>query len=229
MDKQGNGLEIDQSNMGRCRSLGNVFTEDKFRHMCILSGCDYLASVIRKMGQYLKMNLVIPEQYVEGFVRADNTFLYQLVFDPVRRKVVPLNPYLEHIDPASLGYAGLNLGDDKGLQMALGNLDINTMERIDDFNPDKPIPQVSDHSTFLIFGLRRPPSTRGKERIVSLGGLRLFSRELQAKRPREGEPLNTLFLHRKNVSTHHIPMKPMFSVLLFTLVCYRFNPVYEIE
>lgn len=29
--------------------------------------------------------------------------------------------------------------------MALGNLDINTMERIDDFSPDKPIPQVLDH------------------------------------------------------------------------------------
>ena len=45
MDKQGNGLEIDQNNLGRCRSLGNIFTEEKFRHMCILSGCDYLASL----------------------------------------------------------------------------------------------------------------------------------------------------------------------------------------
>ncbi|KAG7222246.1 hypothetical protein INR49_016404, partial [Caranx melampygus] len=166
MDKQGNGLEIDQSNLGRCRSLGNVFTEEKFRFMCILSGCDYLPSlhgiglgkackllrlakdpdilkVIRKMGQYLKVSLVVPEQYIEGFTRANNTFLYQLVFDPVRRKVVPLNPYPEHVDPATLTYAGLNLGDDKGLQMALGNLDINTMERIDDFSPDKPIPQLS--------------------------------------------------------------------------------------
>ncbi|XP_031735229.1 exonuclease 1 isoform X2 [Anarrhichthys ocellatus] len=235
MDKQGNGLEIDQSNMGRCRSLGNIFTEEKFRYMCILSGCDYLASlhgiglgkackllrlakdpdilkVIRKMGQYLKMTLVIPEQYIEGFVRANNTFLYQLVFDPVRRKVVPLNPYAEHIDPATLSYAGLNLGDDKGLQMALGNLDINTMERIDDFSPDKPIPQLSkprsrswNHSpaptgpSVWSGGLKpaavapplsaaspdRLPSTRGKERIISLVGLRLSSRELQVKRPRE--------------------------------------------
>ncbi len=45
MDRQGNGLEIDQGNLGRCRSLGNVFTEEKFRYMCILSGCDYLASL----------------------------------------------------------------------------------------------------------------------------------------------------------------------------------------
>lgn len=59
------------------------------------------------MGQYLKMNLVVPEPYVEGFVKANNTFLYQLVFDPVRRKVVPLNPYPENMDPATLSYAGL--------------------------------------------------------------------------------------------------------------------------
>uniref|UniRef100_A0A3Q3ANL0 Exonuclease 1 n=1 Tax=Kryptolebias marmoratus TaxID=37003 RepID=A0A3Q3ANL0_KRYMA len=239
MDKQGNGLEIDQSNLGRCRSLGNVFTEERFRYMCILAGCDYLPSlhgiglgkackllrlakdpdilkVIRKMGQYLKMNLVVPEQYVEGFVKANNTFLYQLVFDPVRRKVVPVNPYPEHIDPATLSYAGLNLEEDKGLDMALGNLDINTMERIDDFNPDKPSVQrckarssswngspASAGPSIWSTGFTpasagspppprcpaaspdRPPSTRGKERVIGLDGLKLPSRELQVKRPRE--------------------------------------------
>ncbi|XP_042290354.1 exonuclease 1 isoform X1 [Thunnus maccoyii] len=242
MDKQGNGLEIDQSNLGRCRSLGNVFTEEKFRHMCILSGCDYLASlhgiglgkackllrlakdpdilkVIRKMGQYLKMSLVVPEQYIEGFTRANNTFLYQLVFDPVRRKVVPLNPYPEHVDPATLSYAGLNVGDDKGLQMALGNLDINTMERIDDFSPDKPMTQpskprscswnASPASTGPSIWSRsfrpasaappqpaaspdRPLSTRGKERVVHLDGLRLPCRELQVKRPRDDSSISDL-------------------------------------
>lgn len=240
MDKQGNGLEIDQSNLGRCRSLGNVFTEEKFRYMCILSGCDYLASlhgiglgkackllqlakdpdilrVIRKMGQYLKMSLVVPEQYIEGFVRANNTFLYQLVFDPVRRKVVPLNPYPEHTDPATLSYAGLHLGDDKGLQMALGNLDINSMERIDDFSPDKPLPQQSkgrSHSwnyspastgpSIWSRGFTpapaapaqpptspdRPPSTRGKKRVISLDGLRMPCRELQVKKPGEDSSIS---------------------------------------
>lgn len=58
------------------------------------------------MGQYLKMNLHIPEQYIEGFIRANNTFLYQLVFDPVARKVIPLNPYPEDMDVAKLSYAG---------------------------------------------------------------------------------------------------------------------------
>lgn len=45
MDKNGNGLEIDQKNLGRCASLGDMFTEEKFRYMCILSGCDYLPSI----------------------------------------------------------------------------------------------------------------------------------------------------------------------------------------
>uniref|UniRef100_H2L8Q1 Exonuclease 1 n=1 Tax=Oryzias latipes TaxID=8090 RepID=H2L8Q1_ORYLA len=225
MDKQGNGLEIDQGNLGRCRSLGNIFTEEKFRYMCILSGCDYLPSlhgiglgkackllrlakdpdilkVIKKMGQYLKMNLVVPEEYVEGFIRANNTFLHQLVFDPVQRKVIPLNPYPEHTDPASLSYAGLNPGDDRGLEMALGNLDFNTMERIDDFSPDNP--QQGKHRTNSWKGSpassggsiwsrgftpapppqaaaspHRPPPTRGQERVISVDRL------LQVKRPRE--------------------------------------------
>ncbi|XP_066527198.1 exonuclease 1 isoform X2 [Hoplias malabaricus] len=238
MDKQGNGLEIDQCHLGRCRSLGDVFTEEKFRYMCILSGCDYLASlygiglgkackllrmannpdilkVIKKIGQYLKMNITVPDEYIEGFVKANNTFLYQLVFDPINRKVVPLNPYPENIDPATLSYAGVSIGDGKGLEMALGNLDINTMERIDDFNPDAPptqllkaprsrswhdscesqsFPQGSIWRRGYVPGSSkpqtssspvRPPPMLGKEKLVSLQALKLPSREPQVKRPRD--------------------------------------------
>lgn len=63
--------------------------------------------VIRKMGHYLKMSLTVPAEYVEGFTRANNTFLYQLVFDPVGRKAVPLSPYPQHLDVGTLSYAGL--------------------------------------------------------------------------------------------------------------------------
>ncbi|XP_075042468.1 exonuclease 1 isoform X2 [Mixophyes fleayi] len=161
MDKLGNGLEIDQARFGMCKHLGDVFTEEKFRYMCILSGCDYLPSihgiglakaskllkvannpdiiqVIKKIGQYLKANITVPDGYIEGFIRADNTFLYQLVFDPVKRKLVPLNPYEDGIDPKELNYAGPNVGDSVAYQIALGNKDVNTMEQIDDYNPDVP-------------------------------------------------------------------------------------------
>ncbi|KAK7901729.1 hypothetical protein WMY93_018498 [Mugilogobius chulae] len=227
MDKQGNGLEIDQSHLGRVKCLGNVFTEEKFRYMCILSGCDYLPSlhgiglgkackllrlardpdilkVIKKMGQYLKMDLVVPDSYLEGFVRANNTFLYQLVFDPRSRRVVPLNPYDDKVRPEELNYAGINIGEDKALQMALGNLDLNTLEKIDDFCPDKPQTQVSKprsrswndspsslssssscsiwsraDSTAPPTAPSSPPaepraSTKGQHRVVSVAPLKLF-------------------------------------------------------
>ncbi|TNM99682.1 hypothetical protein fugu_012715 [Takifugu bimaculatus] len=241
MDKHGNGLEIDQNNLGRCRALGNIFTEEKFRHMCILSGCDYLPSlhgiglgkackllrlakepditkVIRKMAQYLKMNLLIPEQYIEGFTRANNTFLYQLVFDPVSRKVVPLNPYPDHISGDTLTYAGSHFGEEIELQLAMGNLDIETLERIDDFNPDKSITKASkgkSHSWKESCASTGPsiwsrdfstthPSELGsksaaasperssqiKEKETGTDVLRRPCRELQLKRPREGSVLS---------------------------------------
>uniref|UniRef100_A0A8C9TAV6 Exonuclease 1 n=1 Tax=Scleropages formosus TaxID=113540 RepID=A0A8C9TAV6_SCLFO len=237
MDKLGNGLEIDQKHLGRCRSLGDAFTEDKFRYMCILSGCDYLASlygiglgkackllkmannpdilkVIRKMGQYLKMNVTVPDEYLEGFVRANNTFLYQLVFNPLSRKVEPLNPYPDHIDPATLSYAGHNTGDKTGFQMALGNLDIHTMKIIDDFNPDTAkLPQSrtqswndsrergSSMSTSIwsrgytpggalpsqqtISSSPNKSSTRVKEKSIIAKAQRLLQRDVQVKRARQ--------------------------------------------
>ncbi|XP_015478559.1 exonuclease 1 isoform X1 [Parus major] len=233
IDKFGNGLEIDQSRLGNCKQLGNVFTEEKFRYMCILSGCDYLPSihgiglakackllklannpdiikVIKKMGQYLKMNITVSEEYIQGFTRANNTFLYQLVFDPVNRKLVPLNAYGDDVDPETLTYAGRHVGDDTAFQIAIGNIDINTMEQIDNYNPDmaQPVQQRScgwndrrDNHVNSIwnreykFGPAEDPAppkmcfpekpiTKGMEKIISVKGLKLAGKELLAKRPR---------------------------------------------
>ncbi|NXO36394.1 EXO1 Exonuclease, partial [Locustella ochotensis] len=233
IDKFGNGLEIDQARLGNCKQLGNVFTEEKFRYMCILSGCDYLPSihgiglakackllklannpdiikVIKKMGQYLKMNITVSEEYIQGFTRANNTFLYQLVFDPVNRKLVPLNAYGDDVDPETLTYAGRHVGDDTAFQIAIGNIDINTMEQIDNYNPDmaQPVQQRScgwndqrDNHVNSIwsreykFGPTEDPAppkmhfpekpvTKGMEKIISVKGLKLAGKELFAKRPR---------------------------------------------
>ncbi|XP_062981711.1 exonuclease 1 [Elgaria multicarinata webbii] len=240
IDKFGHGLEIDQARLGMCKQLGDVFTEEKFRYMCILSGCDYLPSihgiglgkackllkiannpdiikVIGKMGQYLKMNIVVPEEYIQGFIRANNTFLYQLVFDPVRRKLVPLNAYEDGVDPETLLYAGRHFGDSTAFQIALGNKDINTMEQTDDYSPDTSQPVhprscgwddkcVSEKPSNLksIWSidykpgfpakittnsspLLEKPATRGIERLINTKGLKLPSKALLAKRPRHEE------------------------------------------
>ncbi|CAK6442183.1 unnamed protein product [Pipistrellus nathusii] len=239
MDQFGNGLEIDQARLGMCRQLGDVFTEEKFRYMCILSGCDYLSSlrgiglakackvlrlannpdivkVIKKIGHYLKMNITVPEDYIKGFIRANNTFLYQLVFDPVRRKLVPLNDYGDDVDPAALSYAGRYIDDSIALQIALGNKDINTFEQIDDYSPDAATPALSRSRSWddktsqkpssvdsiwhrnyrprlerdAVPGatrLKENPSTAGRERVISTRGLNLPRKLSAVKRPRSEE------------------------------------------
>ncbi|NXU59765.1 EXO1 Exonuclease, partial [Turnix velox] len=233
IDKFGNGLEIDQARLGNCKQLGNVFTEEKFRYMCILSGCDYLSSihgiglakackllklannpdiikVIKKMGQYLKMNITVSEEYIQGFTRANNTFLYQLVFDPINRKLIPLNAYDDDIDPETLVYAGRHLGDVTAFQIAIGNIDIDTMEQIDNYNPDSAQPVHQRRSSWndrqsnnvnSIWSrdykpgpnadavphkmhLPEKPTTRGMEKIISVKNLKLPGKEFLSKRPR---------------------------------------------
>ncbi|XP_055994270.1 exonuclease 1 [Sorex fumeus] len=236
MDQLGNGLEIDQARLGMCKQLGDVFTEEKFRYMCILSGCDYLSSlrgiglakackvlrlannpdivkVIKKIGHYLKMNIVVPEDYIKGFIRANNTFLYQLVFDPIKRKLIPLNAYEDDIDPETLSYAGRYIDDSIALQIALGNKDINTFEEIDDYNPDSAVPTQSrsyswDDKTHQKSSIsnsiwhrnycpgvklnvvtndvrsREKRSTVGTEQIISTKALNLPQKSSVVKRPR---------------------------------------------
>ncbi|KAM5144586.1 exonuclease 1 [Callospermophilus lateralis] len=239
MDQFGNGLEIDQARLGMCKQLGDVFTEEKFRYMCILSGCDYLSSlrgiglakackvlrlannpdivkVIKKIGHYLKMNITVPEDYIKGFIRANNTFLYQLVFDPIKRKLVPLNAYEDDIDPETLSYAGQYVDDSVALQIALGNKDINTFEQIDNYNPDTAMSDLSRshswnnktcqksstvnsiwHRNYCprlkldnvsdATQLKENPSTVGIKQVISTKGLNLPRKSSMVKRPRNEE------------------------------------------
>ena len=70
----------------------------------------------------------VTDDYVESFLRADRTFLYQLVFDPLSRKLVPLTPVPEDLQSEDLIYAGMLMADEDAFQLALGNLDCNTMK-----------------------------------------------------------------------------------------------------
>ncbi|XP_059504664.1 exonuclease 1 isoform X2 [Stegostoma tigrinum] len=192
-----------------------VITEDSD---LLAFGCK---KVIRKMGQYLKTTLTVTEEYIDGFIRANNTFLYQLVFDPLKRKLVPLNAYSDNVDPETLDYAGLHFGDEKALHIALGNIDISTLETRDDYNPcsfqtpakitlgqnDKEVlKQKLPHMLSIWSKEYRPPEnqlsvpkaqispekpcTRGKEKVINIKRLKLPSREMMAKRPREDEGLS---------------------------------------
>ncbi|XP_059998060.1 exonuclease 1 isoform X2 [Lagenorhynchus albirostris] len=187
-----------------------VITEDSD---LLAFGCK---KVIKKIGHYLKMNITVPEDYIKGFIRANNTFLYQLVFDPIKRKLIPLNAYEDDIDPETLSYAGRYVDDSIALQIALGNKDINTFEQIDDYNPDTAVPaQSRSHSwtdktcqkssninsiwnrnycprleldiVSVATKVKENPSTVGIELVISTKGLNLPRKSSIAKRPRSEE------------------------------------------
>ncbi|XP_052106919.1 exonuclease 1-like [Mytilus californianus] len=165
MDHFGNGVMIEKSKLNEVMEIQNGFyTFDKFQYMCILSGCDYLPSLsgiglakackVFKLARqadlktllkkfpttYLKMSLTVTDEYIDGFIKAYNTFLYQLVFDPLKKRLVPLHDYEDGIESSDVPYAGPYIPHEKALQIALGNINIYTMEKFANFNPDNFVP-----------------------------------------------------------------------------------------
>ena len=63
-------------------------------------------------------------EYRENFIKADNTFLYQLVYDPLQRKLVPLTPYPDDLNHAQMPYAGKFLDDTTAFQLAVSTFAI---------------------------------------------------------------------------------------------------------
>ncbi|KAH9380451.1 hypothetical protein HPB48_008800 [Haemaphysalis longicornis] len=77
MDRAGFGQLYERSKLGDCFGAA----ADRF-------------NTLPKLPSYLKMpSLSVSSQYIEDFLKAENTFRYQLVFCPERKELVPLNPY----------------------------------------------------------------------------------------------------------------------------------------
>jgi exonuclease-1 len=94
----------------------------------------YLQALFRLPGQLNMKSLTVSEEYRNEFMLADAAFRYQLVFDPLSRRMTRLNEPLESEKVTE--YAGKMLSCDTAFQLALGNLDPFTLQKVDDFNPD---------------------------------------------------------------------------------------------
>lgn len=62
------------------------------------------SQVIKSLRLDAKMQ--VPADYEQSFKQADETFLYQLVFDPLSENLVPLNELPEGLKPGDLQFAG---------------------------------------------------------------------------------------------------------------------------
>jgi len=162
MSPNGDGTLYEKSRLNEVfGSMAAQFDFEKFRKMCIMSGCDYMASlpgiglgkakqfwskisnpnlysILPKIPHYMKMpSLTVTQSYMDGFVQADNTFLYQVVFDPITRRERPLTDYRADVNPDQLSYCGHFSDKDTALQLALGNMDLHTLKQVNNFNPDR--------------------------------------------------------------------------------------------
>ncbi|KAI8915883.1 PIN domain-like protein [Gorgonomyces haynaldii] len=125
LDKEGKAMEIKTRDLPKVKSL-RTWDHERFRHMCILSGCDYLNSIhgigLKTAAQHLQHRdgtsaiqfwikcagrqkaPVVPPEYLEKFKMANHTFLYQRVYCPIQQKMVHLNPLEERLE--SLDFLG---------------------------------------------------------------------------------------------------------------------------
>lgn len=101
----------------------------------------------------------VTDEYREGFLKAEATFKYQLVYDPINRIMVPLNPtdgklfkqsclcfdefqmftlmvLIPGINPEHCSNAGTLLDKKTAFQLALGNLDPFSLKNMDNWDPD---------------------------------------------------------------------------------------------
>lgn len=111
MDRFGEGQQVIYADMFTNPLCMRPFNPETFRHVCILSGCDYLPSLpgvgLMKAQEMVRKNRItsniflglsrtysskVVEEYKEGFYKANAAFLYQFVFDPSSRTYKRLNP-----------------------------------------------------------------------------------------------------------------------------------------
>lgn len=74
------------------------------------SGSD-LRQVLPRLPRYLNMSSIkVKKEFIEDFIRAENTFLYQIVYDPSERRQRPLHDYPRNEDEDD--FVGINMTDE---------------------------------------------------------------------------------------------------------------------
>ncbi|CAF4060796.1 unnamed protein product [Rotaria sp. Silwood2] len=160
LDDQGNGELFERTKFDLKKEFG-LDNFERFRWMCILSGCDYLENIngiglvkakkimsrtqvtnieliLKQLPQNLgKLNLRITDDYIKGFKRAHLAFLHQIVYDPLQRKQVPLNPLSDDVAYDQLKFAGQIDHTPLAFQHAIGNLNVKTKCIVDNFDPNQ--------------------------------------------------------------------------------------------
>ncbi|WFD44661.1 hypothetical protein MPSI1_003331 [Malassezia psittaci] len=152
LDTYGQCIEVQQCNLPQTTQISlKGWGVDEFRRMAILSGCDYLPSIVgmglknayRYLQRYssvekvlqairLEGKLHVPLTYADDFRRAEFTFMHQRVWDPRQSGcLATLTPLPEDADQSLLPYIGAMIPFELARQIARGDVCPITKQPLD--------------------------------------------------------------------------------------------------
>jgi exonuclease-1 len=146
LDKYGNCIMIRRQDFTACREMSLVgWSDQDFRRMSILSGCDYLDSIegvglktaYRLLRKHRKVERVlqairlegkkkVPTDYLQEFNQAEMTFLYQWVYCPLSNSMVNITNPDTSVDIPSMPFIGSFMEADIAKGVATGELHPST-------------------------------------------------------------------------------------------------------
>ncbi|MDA4131831.1 MAG: hypothetical protein OK454_01720, partial [Thaumarchaeota archaeon] len=150
LDPHGQCIEINRRDFCACREISLTgFSDAEFRHMAILSGCDYLEGV-KNMGLRTAYRMIrkhkrperviktlqfegktkIPENYMAAFRQAELTFIHQRVFCPERQELVLLTEPDSTVDVEEMPFIGAGMDRELARAVAVGDVNPITKETI---------------------------------------------------------------------------------------------------
>lgn len=143
LDTYGHCVEVQQARFASTQQISlEGWGADEFRRMAILSGCDYLPSIVgmglknahRFLRRYesvdnvlralrLEGKLRVPPSYADDFRRAEFTFVHQRVWDPRGCGcMTTLTPLPDDVDDALLTFIGAPIPWELARQIAAGDV-----------------------------------------------------------------------------------------------------------
>lgn len=164
--ESGECVLYERSRLGRCLQTREELEFERFRRICIMSGCDYLKNIpnvglqtakkfflmtkqsnIRLALPKLASNLNNPrlkgkvtEEYINGFIDAESTFKHHIVYDPVHHRLRPLEPYPRGKSSSDYPMAGKRFHSILAKELATGKIDLDAL------NPAVDLDDASDAS-----------------------------------------------------------------------------------
>lgn len=167
LEVNGQCMLYERSKLGKCLGpRGDKVEFEKFRRMCILSGCDYLKNIpnvglqsakkfflltkqdnlrllLPKLATHLNSKRLagkVTEEYIKGFIDAEQTFKHHIVYDPINERLRPLEPYPRGHSASDYPLAGKRFHSSLANEIVRGNINL------DEINPEVDLDSASDAS-----------------------------------------------------------------------------------